>query len=80
MTEHDEWGVSASDLTRIVHDNPSLRGMMFGYWKLRQLFENDNRITAVRKDDDHDRRKKGDLVVTYRGTHTRSKSKSLKPR
>jgi len=74
------WEISADDLTKIVEGNPSLRGMLFGYlaeYKLRKLFEADNRITALRKDDDHDRRRKGDLVVEYKGHEFKIESKSL---
>jgi len=74
------WQISASDLTEIVQDNPSLRGMLFGYvaeFKLMSFFEADKRITSLRKDDDHDRRKKGDLVVTYKGREFKIESKSL---
>ena len=28
---HERWGFTAEELTRIVDENPSLRGMLFGY-------------------------------------------------
>lgn len=64
----------------MVDANPSLRGMILGYVaeaKLREAFLADGRVTAVRKPDDHDRRKKGDLVVAYRGREFKIESKSL---
>lgn len=53
---------------------------MLGYiaeTKLRELFEKDSRITAMRKDDDHDRKRKGDLVVTYKGLEFQFEAKAL---
>jgi len=65
----DQWEVSAKELTEVVNANPSLRGILLGYLaevKLRHMWFSDRRVSEVHKDDDHDRRKKGDLVVTYR--------------
>lgn len=76
----ERWGVSAEELTAVVDENPSLRGMVLGYIaeaKLRTLLLSDGRITDVRKPDDHDRRKKGDLLVTYQSQEFRIESKSL---
>jgi len=76
----DDWHISSDELSTAIRANPSLRGMVFGYvaeLKLRQLFAGDRRISAVRKDDDHDRRKKGDLVVTYKRCEYKIESKSL---
>jgi hypothetical protein len=72
--------VSLDELTSVVRSNPSLRGMLVGYLaeqKLHALFEGDPRITGLRKDDDHDRTKKGDLVVSYKGVDFRIESKAL---
>jgi len=76
----DKWQITADYLTDVVSQNPSLRGMMLGYLaekKLRDIFEADHRATATRKDDDHDRKKKGDLVVTYRDQEFKIEVKSL---
>ncbi len=65
----DVWDITPEYLTSVVVDNPSLRGMIVGYLaerKLRDLFDADSRTTATRKDDDHDRKRKGDAVITYR--------------
>jgi len=65
----DVWGISEDYLSKVVYDNPSLRGMLVGYLaerKLWDLFVKDNRVDQLRKDDDHDRTKKGDLVFFYR--------------
>jgi hypothetical protein len=76
----ERWSLSPDELTEIVDLNPSLRGMLVGYIaesKLRQLFARSGRVSALAKDDDHDRRKKGDLVFTYRDHQFRIESKSL---
>ena len=65
----DDWDITPEYLTQVVRENPSLRGMVAGYIaerKIRDIFEADPRASGLRKDDDHDRRRKGDLVCTYR--------------
>jgi len=64
------FGVTPEYLTEVVLANPSLRGIIIGYIaerKLRDWFIADGRVTAIKKDDDHDRASKGDLVITYQG-------------
>jgi hypothetical protein len=76
----DMFGVDLDFLTKVVKANPSLRGIIIGYLaerKLWDLFAADSRITAIRKDDDHDRDNKGDVVVTYQGFDFRFEVKSL---
>lgn len=76
----DIFEVSLDFLTKVVVDNPSLRGMILGYLaeaKLRELLESHGKATAFRKEDDHDRKKKGDLVVTYKGHEFKVEVKSL---
>lgn len=54
--------------------------MMIGYlseYKLRKIFQDNPRITFLRKDDDHDRKSKGDLIITYRGHEFKIEVKSL---
>lgn len=75
------WDITAEELTAAIDANPSLRGMLFGYvaeHHLRKMwFVGKPEVTAVRKDDDHDRKKKGDLVVTYKGRSFKVECKSL---
>ncbi|MZQ82719.1 restriction endonuclease [Paenibacillus sp. 5J-6] len=74
------WELSVEDLTKIVDENPSLRGFMMGYVseaKVRSMFFSDGRIEEVKKDDDHDRKKKGDLTFKYKGHEMRVEAKSL---
>ncbi|NOT61385.1 MAG: restriction endonuclease [Acidobacteria bacterium] len=74
------WGLTAEELTQIVDANPSMRGLMMGYvaeYKLRRMYFEDARITALIKDDDHDRKSKGDIRINYRGASFRIECKSL---
>lgn len=76
----DLFGVGIDLLTEVVLANPSLRGYILGYLAermLRDWFIQDGRIARIRKDDDHDRENKGDLVVTYQGFDFRIEVKSL---
>lgn len=77
----DRWSITARDLTLAIDENPSLRGMLLGYvaeYKLRSLwFMGRSDITHAVKHDDHNRKKKGDLVVTYKGKTFIIESKSL---
>jgi hypothetical protein len=76
-----EWlELSDHELTQVVRENPSLRGMIVGYvaeFQLRKLFVGDPRISNLTKDDDHDRTSKGDLRFDYKGHTFRIESKSL---
>jgi len=76
----DMFGVTLEYLTEVVAANPSLRGILAGYIAERKLwdwFASDGRVGSIRKDDDHDRAQKGDLVVTYKGFDFRIEVKSL---
>jgi hypothetical protein len=76
----ETFGVTLEYLTEVVAANPSLRGILAGYIAERKLwdwFASDGRVALIRKDDDHDRAQKGDLVVTYKGFDLRIEVKSL---
>ena len=76
----DTWDISEQELTSIVDMNPSMRGFMIGYiaeYKLKKMHFSDNIWKNVRKDDDHDRKKKGDLVFLYKDHKFRVECKSL---
>lgn len=76
----DYFDVSLDFFTQVILDNPSLRGMVLGYVaeaKLREALTGPGKATAFRKDDDHDRKKKGDLVLTYKGFEFKIEVKSL---
>lgn len=54
--------------------------MMFGYvaeYKLRKTWFQDPRFKSVRKYDDHDRTRKGDLSIIYRDAEIRVEAKAL---
>ena len=77
------WNLSAGDLTELVGENPSLRGMMMGYvaeLKLRRLWLSGDRVRYIGKSDDHDRKSKGDHIIEYRGRRFIVESKSLQTR
>lgn len=76
----DEWDISEKYLSDVVNDNPSVKGMIVGYIaerKLRDLLAGDPRVTGLRKDDDHDRTKKGDVAFTYKDCEFKVESKAL---
>lgn len=76
----DRWQITATELTEVVDANPSLRGMMLGYLaevKLRNMWFDRSEVTKCHKYDDHDRRKKGDLVIVYKGKEFIIEAKSL---
>ena len=74
------WGISEQDLTELVEQNPSLRGILLGYVaerKFHEIFLNHPAITAKGKDDDHDRMRKGDRRIIYKGKSLVIEVKSL---
>jgi hypothetical protein len=75
------WRITDQELTEIVAQNPSMRGLMVGYigeYKVRKMwFEPDSRIADLVKYDDHDRSRPGDLSFTYGGTRMVVEAKSL---
>lgn len=74
------WQLTVEELTQIVDENPSMRGLMLGYvaeYKLKKLYFENSRISALIKDDDHDRKNKGDIRFNYRGRSFLVESKSL---
>ncbi|MHC4424606.1 MAG: restriction endonuclease [Planctomycetota bacterium] len=76
----DRWQITATELTEVIDANPSLRGIMLGYLaevKLRHMWFDRSEITKWYKYDDHDRRKKGDLVIIYKEKEFIIEAKSL---
>lgn len=66
------WGINEKELTELVDQNPSLRGILLGYVaekKFHDNFLNHQSISFIQKDDDHDRSRKGDRRIVYKG-HT----------
>jgi hypothetical protein len=76
----EQWGISVEDLSKAILENGSLRGMVFGYvaeTKLRKMLEANENVSFVVKDDDHDRKRKGDLRIVFKGREFLLESKSL---
>lgn len=74
------WGISEAELTDLIEQNPSLRGILLGYVAEKRFhdgFLNHPDITDKRKDDDHDRKKKGDRRIAYKGETFLIEVKSL---
>ena len=76
----ERWNITPEELTEVVDQNPSLRGMILGYLaelKLEKLWLSAQEISDVTKYDDHNRKKKGDRVIRYRNHELIFESKSL---
>ena len=74
------WGLSIEEISFIIESNPSLRGMVFGYvseFKARKMWFERQEFTNLKKYDDHDRIRKGDLFLLYKDTEIRIEVKSL---
>ncbi|MDR2718295.1 MAG: hypothetical protein LBB89_09570 [Treponema sp.] len=75
-----EWDITEQEFTELVRNNPSLRGMILGYiaeQKFQSICLNHPAITAISKDDDHDRSKKGDRRIIYKDKTFTIEVKSL---
>ena len=78
-----ELGLTVGELTKLILDNPSLRGMVVGYaaeQKLKIYLQSSDEITYLGKPDDHDRQNKGDHTIQYRSHHLTIEIKSLQTR
>lgn len=76
----ERWEISEEEFTALIDENPSLRGMNLGYIaekKFHDLFLNHPEITESSKDDDHDRSRKGDRRIMYKGHEFVIEVKSL---
>ena len=80
VTILDEWGITPEQLTVLLNENPSLRGMLLGYvaeLKLKKKIAAFPEVSFVTKFDDHNRKKKGDLYIFYKNRAFDLESKSL---
>lgn len=76
----ERWDIKINDFEQLISDNPSLRGFVIGYLaesKLREVLSKDKRISGLKKYDDHDRKNKHDLVITYKSKQYSIEIKSL---
>ncbi len=79
-TIFDRWKLTAEELTKIVDDNPSLRGILLGYVaekKFHDMFLTHVEVTGVKKSDDHNRKRKGDREIIFKGKELTIEVKSL---
>ncbi len=75
-----EWKISFDEIDEVVTANPSLRGFLFGYlneYMLKKIWFNGDEVSKVKKYDNHDRKHKGDLFVTYKGVEIFIEAKGL---
>lgn len=75
-----KWDLTPQELSEIVSENPSLRGIMFGYvaeYKARKIWFSRPDIVNLHKPGDHDRTRKGDFIFTYMGQTISVEVKSL---
>jgi hypothetical protein len=74
------WGINATILTTLIDENPSLRGMLFGYvaeYQFSNIWLTHPDVSYAVKPDDHNRKKKGDRVIIYKGREFSIEVKSL---
>lgn len=74
------WGITNQELTELVDQNPSLRGIFLGYVaekKFHDSFLNNPNIAEAAKDDNHNRKQKGDWRIIYKGESFIIEVKSL---
>lgn len=74
------WDIDLVQLSSLLEKNPSLRGFLFGYVAQQKLMDDlrqNSRISSVAKADDHDRKKKGHIIVNYENTEIRLEARSL---
>lgn len=74
------WGITANELAEIVAENPSMRGLMFGFvaeYKLKKEWLLRPGITNIVRPRSHDRKQKCDFTFDYRGISVRLEVKCL---
>lgn len=68
------WNITANELSEIVSENPSMRGLMFGFvaeFKLKKEWLLRPGITNLVRPRSHDRKQKCDFAFDYRGRNIR---------
>lgn len=74
------WEITEDELSELIEQNPSLRGILLGYIaekKFHDSFLEHPEITEKGKDDDHNRKLKGDRRIVYKGETFTIEVKSL---
>jgi hypothetical protein len=70
-------GVTSGQIEQLIEASPSLRGLFVGYLAESKLVETWFRDYELKKYDDHDRQKKGDRWINYKGQEFSIEVKSL---
>ncbi|MGA3070444.1 MAG: hypothetical protein ABSD43_09535 [Terracidiphilus sp.] len=76
----EAWSITAEDLSEIVSENPSMRGLMFGFvaeYKLKRLWLMRPEIENLVRPRFSDRKQKCDFRFDYKGTDIRVEVKCL---
>jgi len=74
------WDITAEELSEIVAENPSMRGLMFGFvaeYKLKKEWLLRRGITNLDRPRSHDRKQKCDFTFDYRGINAKIEVKCL---
>ena len=75
-----EWGLTPQELAEIIAENPSMRGLMFGFvaeYKLKKIWLSKEGISGLVRPRSHDRTQKCDFRFTYKGVDVRLEVKCL---
>jgi len=75
-----DWDITPAELSEIVAENPSMRGLMFGYvaeYKLKKKWLARPEILNLTRPRSHDRTQKYDFRFEYRGITVRLEVKCL---
>ena len=75
-----DWSITAEELSEIVAENPSMRGLMFGYvaeYKLKKEWLFRPEIMNLTRPRAHDRTQKCDFRFEYRGVTVKLEVKCL---
>ena len=74
------WGITQDELSEIVSENPSMRGLMFGFvaeYKLKKEWLLRPEITNLTRPRSHDRTQKCDFRFDYKGVNLTVEVKCL---
>jgi hypothetical protein len=74
------WAITEQELSEIVAENPSMRGLMFGFvaeYKLRKLWLTRRGIANLTRPRAHDRTQKCDFRFDYKGQDVKVEVKCL---
>ncbi len=74
------WDITAEELSEIVFENPSMRGLMFGFvaeYKLKKMWLLRPEITKLVRPPAHDRKQKCDFRFEYKGIGVKVEVKCL---